>query len=210
MSCASGFEYILRMGETPEKVAQELLKQVEEKEECKDKNKYEMALTIVRNDLQRKIQEGTDANTRNRLKAVSDKILLQQDNEKVIQKKQDNLEYARKYIQEQPLRSSVASDTSSTQPQTDMLPKSPEEIQEERERNLAEYEAARKAQEQKKKKRFYFFGGNKTKKSKKGMSLCAKKTAKKCEKVRGCKVASGTKRTYCRKKKNHSKKSHKK
>ena len=64
MSCASGFEYILRMGETPEKIAQELLKQVEEKEECKDKNKYEMALTIVRNDLQRKIQEGTDANTR--------------------------------------------------------------------------------------------------------------------------------------------------
>ena len=208
MSCASGFEYILRMGETPEKVAQELLKQVEEKEECKDKNKYEMALTIVRNDLQRKIQEGTDANTRNRLKAVSDKILFQQDNEK---KKQDNLEFARKFKQEQSVRSSVASDTSSTQPQTGTTAKTPEELQKEREKNIAEYEAARKAQEQKKKKRYFgLFGGNKTKKSKKGMSLCAKKTAKKCEKVRGCKVASGTKRTYCRKKKNHSKKSHKK
>lgn len=206
MSCASGFEYILRMGETPEKVAQELLKQVEEKEECKDKNKYEMALTIVRNDLQRKIQEGTDANTRNKLKAVSDKILFQQDDEK---KKRENLEFARKFKQEQSVRSSVASDTLSTQPQTGTPAKTPEELQKERERNIAEYEAARKATQQKK-KRFYFFGGNKTKKSKKGMSLCAKKTAKKCEKVRGCKVASGTKRTYCRKKKNHSKKSHKK
>ena len=40
-------------------------------------------------------------------------------------------------------------------------------------------------------------------------SLCRKKSVKnpnKCKKVRGCKVASGTKRTYCRKAKNTRKK----
>lgn len=107
-------------------------------------------------------------------------------------------------------RSSDSSDDSSTQPQTD----TPSISEEEREKKLAASRAAfadyKPEEKKKKKKRFYFFGGNKTKKSKKGMSLCAKKTAKKCEKVRGCKVASGTKRSYCRKKKNHSKKSHKK
>ena len=39
-------------------------------------------------------------------------------------------------------------------------------------------------------------------------SLCrGKKThnPNKCKKIRGCKVASGTKRTYCRKAKNHTK-----
>ena len=41
-------------------------------------------------------------------------------------------------------------------------------------------------------------------------SLCRKKSVKKpnkCKKIRGCKVASGTKRTYCRKAKNTRKKS---
>lgn len=30
-------------------------------------------------------------------------------------------------------------------------------------------------------------------------SLCRRKTAKKCKKVKGCKNASGTKRKFCRK-----------
>jgi hypothetical protein len=119
-------------------------------------------------------------------------------------------------------RSSDSSDDSSTQPQTGTSSISEEErekkLEEEREKKLAasraafaNYKPEKKIQPKRPTIRSIFgFGGNKTKKSKKGMSLCAKKTAKKCEKVRGCKVASGTKRTYCRKKKNHSKKSHKK
>jgi hypothetical protein len=85
-------------------------------------------------------------------------------------------------------------------------------IEEDRKKRLADYEASKKSAP-KKKQTFLSrigLGGNKTKKSKKGMSLCAKKTAKKCTKVRGCKVASGKKRTYCRKKKNHTQKSNKK
>lgn len=122
--------------------------------------------------------------------------------------------YAREFKEELYRRSSDSSDDSSTQPQTGTSSIS----EEEREKKLAasraafaNYKPEKKIQPKRPTIRSIFgFGGNKTKKSKKGMSLCAKKTAKKCEKVRGCKVASGTKRTYCRKKKNHSKKSHKK
>lgn len=45
-----------------------------------------------------------------------------------------------------------------------------------------------------------------------GKSLCKGKTVKnpnKCKKVRGCKVANGTKRSFCRKAKNRTKKSSK-
>jgi len=123
---------------------------------------------------------------------------------------EEALKEAREIKEELSRRSSDSSDDSSTQPQTD----TPSISEEEREKKLAASRAAfadyKPEKKQKRKKFLGLFGGNKTKKSKKGMSLCAKKTAKKCEKVRGCKVASGTKRTYCRKKKNHSKKSHKK
>jgi hypothetical protein len=43
-------------------------------------------------------------------------------------------------------------------------------------------------------------------------SLCRGKSVKKpnkCKKVRGCKVASGKKRTFCRKSRNHTKKNKK-
>lgn len=209
-TCATGFTNILTIGNTSQKIAQVLLKQIEEKEECKGLNKYEIALTIVRNNQQNMIRLGADANSMNKLKAVSEEIVN-------LQNKKKNLEFARKFKEEQTLRSSIVSDDSSTQPQTGMSSMSDEErqkkIEEDRKKRLAEYEAAqasKKSAVKKKKKYFGLFGGNKTKKSKKGMSLCAKKTAKKCTRVRGCKIASGSKRTYCRKKKNHTKKSHNK
>jgi hypothetical protein len=134
---------------------------------------------------------------------------------------EEALEKAREIKKELSRRSSDSSDDSSTQPQTGMSAMSNEErqkkIEEDRKKNLADYEAAQAAKKKKSAQKnnrtfrsMFGFGGNKTKKSKKGMSLCAKKTAKKCTKVRGCKVASGKKRTYCRKKKNHTQKSHKK
>lgn len=133
---------------------------------------------------------------------------------------EEALKEARKIKEELSRRSSDSSDDSSTQPQTN----TPSISEEEREKKLAASRAAftdYKPEEKKKKKKnnstlsstlssIFRFGGNKTKKSKKGMSLCAKKTAKKCTRVRGCKVASGKKRTYCRKKKNHTQKSNKK
>ncbi len=211
--CTTGFEYILKQNGDPTDVAMNLLKQIEEKEECKDSNKYEMALTIVRNDQQRMMRIGADTNSMKKLKMVSETIVSHQEEEK---RKKENLEFARKFKQDQ-ARSSIASDGSSTQPQTGMSSMSDEErqkkIEEDRKKRLAEYEAAqasKKSAVKKKKKYFGLFGGNKTKKSNKGMSLCAKKTAKKCTRVRGCKIASGSKRTYCRKKKNHTKKSHNK
>lgn len=209
--CTTGFEYIKRDGD-PKQIAITLLKQIEEKEGCKGLNKYEMALTIVKNDQQRMLRIGADANTMRRLKMISDAIVSEQATEK---RHAENLEFARKFKQEQSVRSSISSDDSSTQPQTGMSAMSEEErqkkIEEDRKKRLADYEAAQKAKKSAPKKRvFGLFGGNKTKKSKKGMSLCVKKTAKKCAKVRGCKMASGSKRTYCRKKKNHTQKSHKK
>jgi hypothetical protein len=202
--CTTGFEYILKQNGDPTDVAMNLLKQIEEKE---------MALTIVRNDQQRMMRIGADTNSMKKLKMVSETIVSHQEEEK---RKKENLEFARKFKQDQ-ARSSIASDGSSTQPQTGMSSMSDEErqkkIEEDRKKRLAEYEAAqasKKSAVKKKKKYFGLFGGNKTKKSKKGMSLCAKKTAKKCTRVRGCKIASGSKRTYCRKKKNHTKKSHNK
>ena len=210
--CTTGFEYIKRDGD-PKQIAITLLKQIEEKEGCKGLNKYEMALTIVNNDKQRMIRIGADANSMRRLKMISDAILHEQTAEKT---KRENLEFAREFKEKQSVRSSISSDNSSTQPQTGMSAMSEEErqkkIEEDRKKRLADYEAAQAAKKSapKKKKFFGIFGGNKTKKSKKGMSLCVKKTAKKCIRVRGCKVASGKKRTYCRKKKNHTQKSHKK
>lgn len=210
--CTTGFEYIKRDGD-PKQIAITLLKQIEEKEGCKGLNKYEMALTIVKNDQQRMLRISADANTMRRLKMISDAIVSEQATEK---RHAENLEFARKFKQEQSVRSSISSDDSSTQPQTGMSAMSEEErqkkIEEDRKKRLADYEAAQAAKKSapKKKKFFGLFGGNKTKKSKKGMSLCVKKTAKKCIRVRGCKVASGKKRTYCRKKKNHTQKSHKK
>ena len=210
--CTTGFEYIKRDGD-PKQIAITLLKQIEEKEGCKGLNKYEMALTIVNNDKQRMIRIGADANSMRRLKMISDAILYEQTAEKT---KRENLEFAREFKEKQSVRSSISSDNSSTQPQTGMSAMSEEErqkkIEEDRKKRLADYEAAQAAKKSapKKKKFFGIFGGNKTKKSKKGMSLCVKKTAKKCIRVRGCKVASGKKRTYCRKKKNHTQKSHKK
>ena len=210
--CVTGFEYIKRDGD-PKQIAITLLKQIEEKEGCKDSNKYEMALTIVTNDQKRMLRIGADANTMNKLKMISDAIVSEQTTEK---RHAENLEFARKFKQEQSVRSSISSDDSSTRPQTGMSAMSEEErqkkIEEDRKKRLADYEAAQAAKKSapKKKKFFGLFGGNKTKKSKKGMSLCVKKTAKKCIRVRGCKVASGKKRTYCRKKKNHTQKSHKK
>jgi hypothetical protein len=201
--CVTGFEYILNKDNDPEVVAKKLLKEIEEKEGCKGLNKYEIALTIVRNDQQKMLNIGADANTMRKLKMVSDAIVSEQVTEKT---KRESLEFARKYKQEQSARSSV-------QPQTEMSTMSEEErqkkIEEDRKKRLADYEASKKSAS-KKKKFLGIFGGNKTKKSKKGMSLCVKKTAKKCTRVRGCKVASGKKRTYCRKKKNHTQKSHKK
>jgi hypothetical protein len=121
--------------------------------------------------------------------------------------------FAHDYKEELSMRSSDSSDDSSTQPLTGKPPMTDEERKKrlaESRAKFADYEAAKKKSAPQKKKFLGIFGGNKTKKSKKGMSLCAKKTAKKCTKVRGCKVASGKKRTYCRKKKNHTQKSHKK
>lgn len=210
--CVLGFEYILNRGDDAKGVAKKLLKEIEEKEGCKGLNKYEMALTIVKNDQQRMLRIGADANTMRRLKMVSDAIVSEQATEKIKKEYEkrlaENLEFARKFKQEQ-------SDDSSTRPQNGMSAMSEEErqkkIEEGRKKRLADYEAAQAAKKSAPKKRvFGIFGGNKTKKSKKGMSLCAKKTAKKCTRVRGCKVASGKKRTYCRKKKNHTQKSNKK
>ena len=218
--CTTGFEYILKKEDDPKQIAMNLLKQIEEKEGCKGLNKYEMALTIVKNDQQRMLRIGADANTMRRLKMVSDAIVSEQatekNNKEYEKRHAESLEFARKYKQEQSVRSSISSDDSSTRPQTGMSAMSEEErqkkIEEDRKKRLADYEAAQAAKKSapKKKKLFGLFGGNKTKKSKKGMSLCVKKTAKKCTRVRGCKIASGKKRTYCRKKKNHTQKSHKK
>lgn len=214
--CTTGFEYILKRDDDPKQVARNLLKQIEEKEGCKGLNKYEMALTIVKNDQQRMLRIGADANTMRRLKMVSDTIVSEQATEEYEKRHAENLEFARKFKEEQSVRSSIVSDSSSTQPLTGMSSMSDEErqkkIEEDRKKRLADYEAAQAAKKSasKKKKFFGLFGGNKTKKSKKGMSLCVKKTAKKCIRVRGCKMASGSKRTYCRKKKNHTQKSHKK
>lgn len=201
--CVTGFEYILNKDDDPEQVARNLLKQIDEKEGCKGLNKYEMALTIVRNDQQKMINIGADANTRRKLKKVSDTIVYEQE--------EKNKE-ARNFKQEQSVSSSIASDNSSTQPQTSKPRMTEEEREAFRKANLAHYAAANKSAPKNKStlRSIFGFGGNKTKKSKKGMSLCAKKIAKKCTKVRGCKVASGKKRTYCRKKKNHTKKLHKK
>ena len=208
--CVTGFEYILNKDNDPEVVATKLLKEIEEKDGCRGLNKYEMALTIVKNDQKKMLNVRADANTMRKLKMVADTVVSEQATEKT---KRESLEFARKYKQKQSVSSSIASDNSSTQPQTGMSTMSEEErqkkIEEDRKKRLADYEAAKKPA-QKKKKFLGIFGGNKTKKSKKGMSLCAKKTAKKCTRVRGCKVASGKKRTYCRKKKNHTQKSHKK
>lgn len=208
--CVRGFEYILKQNDDPKDVAIKLLKQIEEKDECKDSNKYEIALTIVKNDQQRMNQIGADRNTMKKLKMVSETIVSEQNTEET---KRKNLEFARRYKQEQ----SIVSDDSSTQPQTGMSTMSDEErqkkIEEDRKKRLADYEASKNVKNPPKKRTIrsiFGFGGNKTKKSKKGMSMCVKKTAKKCTKVRGCKVASGKKRTYCRKKKNHTNKSHKK
>ena len=118
--------------------------------------------------------------------------------------KQKNRDFARNYMKQQSksVNSSVDMNKSSIESKQEIVPKS---IEEERAARIAEYNAAKS----KKRKRFFgFFGGNKTRKSKKGINLCLKKSTKKCTKVRGCKIASGTKRTYCRKKKNHTKKSH--
>lgn len=211
--CTTGFEYILKPNDNPEEVAVNLLKQIEEKEGCKGLNKYEMALTIVRNNQQKMITNGADANSMRKLKMISETIVSQQEKEK---RNKENSEFARKYKEEQLSRSSIVSDDSSTQPQTGKTGMSEEQrqkkIEEDRKKRLADYEAAKKSAPKKKQtfRSMIGFGGNKTKKSKKGMSLCAKKTAKKCTKVRGCKVASGKKRTYCRKKKNHTQKSNKK
>lgn len=209
--CTTGFEYILKKEDGPKQIAMNLLKQIEEKEGCKGLNKYEKALAIMTNDQQRMLRIGADANTMRRLKMVSDAIESEQaeeENNKEYEKRHaENLEFARKFKQEQSV---------STQPKTGMSAMSEEErqkkIEEDRKKRLADYEAAQAAKKSapKKKKLFGLFGGNKTKKSKKGMSLCVKKTAKKCTRVRGCKIASGKKRTYCRKKKNHTQKSHKK
>ena len=203
MDCTSGFEYILNMDEKkdPKNVVPKLLSEIEKKESCKGKNKYEMALTIVKNDLLRKINEGIDANTRNRLNEVTQLIENEKENEKM---KQKNRDFARNYMKQQSksVNSSVDMNKSSIESKQEIVPKS---IEEERAARIAEYNAAKS----KKRKRFFgMFGGNKTRKSKKGFNLCLKKSTKKCTKVRGCKIASGTKRTYCRKKKNHTKKSH--
>lgn len=205
--CTTGFEFFLKGNDDPKQAAINLLKQIEEKEGCKGLNKYEMALTIARNTQRRMI--GEDANTRRRLQMVAEAIVSEQTTEKT---KKENLEFARKFKQDQSARSSI-------QPSTTM---SEEEEREEKER--IRQEKLRKSREafanavpekkiQPKRRTFrsmFGFGGNKTRKSKKGMSLCVKKTAKKCTRVRGCKIASGKKRTYCRKKKNHTQKSHKK
>lgn len=195
--CVTGFEYILNKDDDPEQVARNLLKQIDEKEGCKGLNKYEMALTIVRNDQQKMINIGADANTRRKLKKVSDTIVSEE---------------ARNFKQELSVSSSIASDNSSTQPQIGKPRMTEEEREAFRKANLAHYAVTNKSAPKNKStlRSIFGFGGNKTKKSKKGMSLCAKKIAKKCTKVRGCKVASGKKRTYCRKKKNHTKKLHKK
>jgi hypothetical protein len=130
---------------------------------------------------------------------------------------EESRKFAHDYKEELSMHSSDSSDDSSTQPLTGTPSISDKERQKKLAASLAEFADYKSAPKQKsalKQKRtirsMFGFGGNKTKKSKKGMSLCAKKTAKKCTKVRGCKVASGKKRTYCRKKKNHTQKSNKK
>ena len=137
--CVTGFEYILNKDNDPEVVAKKLLKEIEEKEGCKGLNKYEMALTIVRNDQQKMLNIRADANTMRKLKMVSDAIVSEQVTEKT---KRESLEFARKYKQEQSARSSV-------QPQTGMSTMSDEErqkkIEEDRKKNLADYEAAQAA-----------------------------------------------------------------
>ena len=220
--CTTGFEYILKRDDDPKQIAMNLLKQIEEKEGCQGLNKYEMALTIVGNDQRKMITIDADANTMRKLKMVSHAIVSEQATEEAdkeyAKRHKENLEFARKYKQGPSVHSSTVPDDSSTQPQTGKTGMSEEErqkkIEEDRKKRLADYEAAQAAKKNKPKKStlrsIFGFGGNKTKKSKKGMSMCVKKTTKKCEKVRGCKVASGKKRTYCRKKKNHTKKSHKK
>lgn len=214
MECTSGFKQksILTMDEKkdPKNVVAKLLSEIEKKESCKGKNKYDMALTIVRNELYQKVNvEGIDANTKNRLNEVKQLIENEKKNEQNAEENekmnQKNLAWARNYKEQlKSINSSVNMNKSSIEPKQEIVPKS---IEEERAARIAEYNAAVK-NPNKRKRYFGFFGGNKTRKSKKGINLCLKKSTKKCTKVRGCKIASGTKRTYCRKKKNHTKKSH--
>lgn len=212
MDCTSDFKYILTMDEKkdPKNVVQKLLSEIEKKESCKGKNKYDMALTIVKNDLLRKINEGIDANTKNRLNEVKQLIENEKENQQNAEenekKNQKYRDFARDYMKQQSksINSSVDMNKSSIEPKQEIVPKS---LEEQRAARIAEYNAAVK-NPNKRKRYFGFFGGNKTRKSKKGINLCLKKSTKKCTKVRGCKIASGTKRTYCRKKKNHTKKSH--
>jgi len=214
MACTSGFiNSILTMDDKkdPKNVVPKLLSEIEKKESCKGKNKYDMALAIIRNELLRKVNvEGIDANTKNRLNEVKQLIENEKKNEQNAEENekmnQKNLDWARNYKEQlKSINSSVNMNKSSIEPKQEAVPKSPEELQEERAANIAAFHS----NQPKKRKRFFgLFGGNKTRKSKKGINLCLKKSTKKCTKVRGCKIASGTKRTYCRKKKNHTKKSH--
>mgnify|MGYP001051819814 CR=1 FL=1 len=223
---------ILTLGNTPDEIANTLLKQIEDNKDCEGHNKYEIALTNLRNAQQKMINIGADANSRRKLQFATETVISQQKDE---QQKKQNVDFARQYQNEQSsIRSSMVSDDSSTRPLTGKSTMSEEERQsklnEDRQRRLREYDEMQKAQKAKPKRRTFSemlgftskkpdsapvsnrWGGrgkNKTKKSKKGFNLCLKKTAKKCTRVRGCKIASGTKRTYCRKKRNHTKKSNK-
>ncbi len=218
-TCTGEFTYgkgVLAMGKDKHDIpgiAKELLERIEK--ECPNEDKYEIALQVLDNQ-SRMIYKDSDSNDKIRIKQIGEKILEIHSILNPPRKSEEALKEAHKIKENLSKRSSIASDNSSTQPQTGMSTMSEEErqkkIEEDRKKRLADYEASKKSAP-KKKQTFLSrigLGGNKTKKSKKGMSLCAKKTAKKCTKVRGCKVASGKKRTYCRKKKNHTQKSNKK
>lgn len=214
-TCPGKFTYgkgVLAMGKDKNDIsgiAKELLERIEKK--CPDENKYEIALQVLKNQNKMIYSDPAD---KERIKLIGDKILEIHSILNPPRKSEEALKEAHEIKEELSRSSSDSSDDSSTQPQTGMSAMSNEERQKKLAASRAEFtdykHESKKKQAAKKRKFFGFFGGNKTKKSKKGMSLCVKKTAKKCTKVRGCKVASGKKRTYCRKKKNHTQKSNKK
>ena len=144
---------------------------------------------------------------RNKVGEVREAEQNEEENEK---RRKENLDWAKEYKRQALEKGSeIGSDLSVAT--TEVATKASKTLSEaERQAKLAKSRAAfadiTKPKVEKKKTMLgrmkgFFRGGNKTKK---GKSMCVKKTAKKCARVRGCKVATGKKRTYCRKKRNHT------
>jgi hypothetical protein len=137
---------------------------------------------------------------------VGEVRVAEQEEEEEEERQKENLDWAKEYK-----RQALEKGSDLSVATTEVATKRPNTLSEaERQAKLAKSRAAfadiSKPKVEKKRTMLgrmkgFFKGGNKTKK---GKSMCIKKTAKKCVRVRGCKVATGKKRTYCRKKRNHT------